>query len=146
MLGLVAGFGGMPTLSESPWHTHSSVSSVASPPFLTVVVAPYIHDSIPGCVAAGQKMQDIKRIDVLSSENGEMREKISDTEVTIKKLSEEIEERDAVISSNYHTIQLLRRRLQDLEKHKFVLAYKVRKLHWLAAVAVVACSKAIATL
>jgi hypothetical protein len=38
-----------------------------------------------------------------------------------------MEERDAVMSENYATIQHLRNMIQDLEKHKYVLGYKVRE-------------------
>lgn len=45
--------------------------------------------------------------------------------MTIAKLTREVTEREAVNTDNYHTIQALRRRVQDLDKHKFVLGYKV---------------------
>lgn len=48
-----------------------------------------------------------------------------DLKMTIAKLTREVAEREAVNTDNYHTIQALRRRVQDLEKHKFVLGYKV---------------------
>jgi len=34
-----------------------------------------------------------------------------------------------VIAQNYTTIQLLRRRLADMEKHKFVLGYRTQVCH-----------------
>jgi hypothetical protein len=46
-------------------------------------------------------------------------------QVTIAKLRQELDERDTVMADNYSTIQMLRRQLQDLEKHKFVLSYRV---------------------
>lgn len=41
------------------------------------------------------------------------------------KLRRELAERDGVIAENYQTLQGLRRRVQELETHKFVLTYKV---------------------
>ena len=46
-------------------------------------------------------------------------------QTTIEKLKKELQERDAVMADNYDNIQALRRKVQDLEKHKFVLGYKV---------------------
>lgn len=43
-------------------------------------------------------------------------------------LREEVAKREGVISQNYETIQLLRRRATDLEKHKFVLSYRTQEL------------------
>lgn len=39
-------------------------------------------------------------------------------------MNEEVKERDAVMADNFSTIQVLRRRVQDLEQYKFVLGYK----------------------
>jgi hypothetical protein len=50
---------------------------------------------------------------------------VAELERACGKLRSEVAERDVVIGDNYGTIQGLRRRLQDLEKHKFVLGYKV---------------------
>ncbi len=52
--------------------------------------------------------------------------KCKDFQVNISALREEISERDTVIAQNYTTIQLLRRRLADMEKHKFVLGYRTQ--------------------
>lgn len=52
--------------------------------------------------------------------------KCKDFQVNILALREEISERDTVIAQNYTTIQLLRRRLADMEKHKFVLGYRTQ--------------------
>lgn len=52
--------------------------------------------------------------------------KCQDFQVNIAALSEEISERESVIAQNYTTIQLLRRRLADMEKHKFVLGYRTQ--------------------
>jgi hypothetical protein len=50
---------------------------------------------------------------------------VAELERSCAKLRVEVAERDGVIGDNYGTIQGLRRRLADLEKHKFVLGYKV---------------------
>lgn len=55
--------------------------------------------------------------------------KCKDFQVNISALREEISERDTVIAQNYTTIQLLRRRLADMEKHKFVLGYRTQVSH-----------------
>lgn len=52
--------------------------------------------------------------------------KCKDFQVNISALREEISERETVIAQNYTTIQLLRRRLADMEKHKFVLGYRTQ--------------------
>ena len=52
--------------------------------------------------------------------------KCKDFQVNIAALREEILERESVIAQNYSTIQLLRRRLADMEKHKFVLGYRTQ--------------------
>ena len=52
--------------------------------------------------------------------------KCADLQVNITALREEISERESVIAQNYTTIQLLRRRLADMEKHKFVLGYRTQ--------------------
>lgn len=55
--------------------------------------------------------------------------KCQDFQVNITALREEISERESVIAQNYTTIQLLRRRLADMEKHKFVLGYRTQVCH-----------------
>ena len=52
--------------------------------------------------------------------------KCADLEINMTALREEISERESVIAQNYTTIQLLRRRLADMEKHKFVLGYRTQ--------------------
>lgn len=54
--------------------------------------------------------------------------KISEAAVGADKLRRELAERDGVIAENYRTLQGLRRRVQELETHKFVLSYKVRRV------------------
>ena len=41
-------------------------------------------------------------------------------------MKDEISERENVIAQNYTTIQLLRKRLADLEKHKYVLGFQTQ--------------------
>ena len=69
--------------------------------------------------------------------------KCKDFQVNIAALREEISERESVIAQNYTTIQLLRRRLADMEKHKFVLGYRTQvgpcKLHNQGQDAITAC-------
>lgn len=55
---------------------------------------------------------------------GKMEKRIEDLEKLVTKLKVEVAERDTVISSNYDGIQNLRRKIQELEKHKFVLGYR----------------------
>jgi hypothetical protein len=50
---------------------------------------------------------------------------VAELERGCAKLRGEVAARDGVISDNYGTIQGLRRSMADLEKHKFVLGYKV---------------------
>lgn len=55
----------------------------------------------------GDKAQDTRAIRKMIKEGTEMKETVDDQNITIRKLKEEIKERDDVISSNYHTIQVL---------------------------------------
>ncbi|KXZ44685.1 hypothetical protein GPECTOR_63g14 [Gonium pectorale] len=70
------------------------------------------------------KTLDLKRMDKLTADNAALREQSEELRLTISKLTRELEERDKVNADNYGTIQQLRRKVQDLEKHKFVLSYK----------------------
>ncbi|EFJ40424.1 hypothetical protein VOLCADRAFT_99792 [Volvox carteri f. nagariensis] len=70
------------------------------------------------------KTIDMKRMDKLTADNAALREQTEDLKLTIAKLKKELDERDAVNADNYVTIQQLRRKLQELEKHKYVLSYK----------------------
>lgn len=56
--------------------------------------------------------------------------KLAEAAASADKLRRELAERDGVIAENYQTLQGLRRRVQELETHKFVLTYKVS---WLTA-------------
>ena len=57
---------------------------------------------------------------------------MKDYEVNMAAMKDEISERENVIAQNYTTIQLLRKRLADLEKHKYVLGFRtqVTRLFW----------------
>lgn len=55
----------------------------------------------------GEKAQDNRLIRTIMKESNEMKETVEDQIITIRKLKEEIKERDEVISSNYHTIQVV---------------------------------------
>ncbi|MEW5309047.1 MAG: hypothetical protein WDW38_000959 [Sanguina aurantia] len=72
-----------------------------------------------------EKAADQKKVDSMASEVSAVRATCELLEAVQAKLSGELVERDAVINDNWHTIQDLRRRGQDLEKHKFVLGSKV---------------------
>eukprot|EP00803_Ostreobium_quekettii_P003392 evm.model.scf_890.5 EVM.evm.TU.scf_890.5 scf_890:16944-24893(-) len=71
-----------------------------------------------------EKVRDARELKALNKQVKRMQETIDDQNITIKKLTDEIKERDEVISSNYQTIQVLRRRVQELEKHRFVFEHK----------------------
>ena len=51
---------------------------------------------------------------------------MKDYEVNMAAMKDEISERENVIAQNYTTIQLLRKRLADLEKHKYVLGFRTQ--------------------
>ena len=59
-----------------------------------------------------------KKMERLVRDNTTLREGMMDQQETIRKLRQELEERDAVMSENYNTIQHLRGKIQDLEKYK----------------------------
>ncbi|DBB08551.1 TPA: WD repeat-containing protein 49 [Trebouxia sp. C0006] len=71
---------------------------------------------------------DHKKVEQLQEQLLSLESKCKDFQVNILALREEISERDTVIAQNYTTIQLLRRRLADMEKHKFVLGYRTQEL------------------
>ncbi|DBA85209.1 TPA: WD repeat-containing protein 49 [Trebouxia sp. C0005] len=71
---------------------------------------------------------DHKKVEQLQEQLLSLESKCKDFQVNISALREEISERDTVIAQNYTTIQLLRRRLADMEKHKFVLGYRTQEL------------------
>ncbi len=74
-----------------------------------------------------EKADDAARVAALTAEARSLKDQVSDEQLTVVKLKREVEERDALIADNYNTLQGLRRRCQELEKHKFVLSYKVRE-------------------
>ena len=57
---------------------------------------------------------------------GKLEAKVRDYEINMAAMKDEIAERENVIGQNYDTIQQLRRRLADLEKHKFVLGFRAQ--------------------
>jgi hypothetical protein len=63
-------------------------------------------------------------MDKLTADNASLKEASEELRLTIAKLAKELEERDAVLAENYATIQQLRRRIQDAEKHRFVYQHK----------------------
>lgn len=72
-----------------------------------------------------EKATDTARVSALQQEARALREQLTDAGAVADKLRAELGERDGVISDNYATMQGLRRRVQELETHKFVLTYKV---------------------
>lgn len=65
------------------------------------------------------------KVDGLTKEVAALKQQLLDAAAVADKLRGELAERDGVIGDNYATLQGLRRRVQELETHKFVLGYKV---------------------
>lgn len=72
-----------------------------------------------------EKAADAARMAALQQEAATLRQQLAGAGAVADKLRAEIGERDGVISNNYATMQGLRRRVQELETHRFVLTYKV---------------------
>lgn len=72
-----------------------------------------------------EKAADAARMAALQQEAKALQQQLADAGAVADKLRAEIAERDGVISDNYTTMQGLRRRVQELETHRFVLTYKV---------------------
>lgn len=72
-----------------------------------------------------EKTADAARMAALQQEVKALQQQLADAGAVADKLRAEIGERDGVIGDNYGTMQGLRRRVQELETHKFVLTYKV---------------------
>eukprot|EP00798_Chlamydomonas_sp_ICE-L_P028758 gene28758-31940_t len=72
----------------------------------------------------GDKAIELKKMDKMMRENALLREALDDRETSIEKLRNELKERDAVMREGYQDMQIMRRKVQDLEKHKFVLSHK----------------------
>jgi chromosome segregation ATPase len=72
-----------------------------------------------------EKTADAARLAALQQEIKALQQQLADAGAVADKLRAEIGERDGVIGDNYGTMQGLRRRVQELETHKFVLTYKV---------------------
>lgn len=72
-----------------------------------------------------EKAADAARVAALQQELSGLQQQLAAAGSVADKLRAELAERDGVISDNYVTMQGLRRRVQELETHKFVLTYKV---------------------
>jgi hypothetical protein len=72
-----------------------------------------------------EKAADAARVAALQQELSGLQQQLTGAGSVADKLRAELMERDGVISDNYVTMQGLRRRVQELETHKFVLTYKV---------------------
>jgi chromosome segregation ATPase len=75
-----------------------------------------------------EKAADAARVAALQKELAGMQQQLAAAGSVADKLRTELAERDGVISDNYVTMQGLRRRVQELETHRFVLTYKVSTL------------------
>lgn len=73
-----------------------------------------------------EKATDAARVAALQQELKALQQQLVDAGTAAGKLRSELGERDGVIGDNYVTMQGLRRRVQELETHKFVLTYKVQ--------------------
>eukprot|EP00775_Hariotina_reticulata_P011301 gene11301-11451_t len=71
-----------------------------------------------------EKAADTQRMNELGRSAAGLQQQLMDAAAVADKLRAELAERDGVITDNYSTIQGLRRRVQELETHKFVLTYK----------------------
>lgn len=71
-----------------------------------------------------EKAADAARVAALQQELSGLQQQLTSAGSVADKLRAELAERDGVISDNYVTMQGLRRRVQELETHKFVLTYK----------------------
>jgi hypothetical protein len=71
------------------------------------------------------KAADAAQIEALSSQLSGLKQQLVEAAAVADKLRGELAERDGVIGDNYASLQGLRRRVQELETHKFVLGYKV---------------------
>lgn len=85
----------------------------------------------------GEKAADAARITALQQQHAGLQQQLADAGAVADKLRAELRERDGVITDNYATMQGLRRRVQELETHKFVLTHKVWRMRgrcdcWLA--------------
>ncbi|KAK9816472.1 hypothetical protein WJX72_000711 [[Myrmecia] bisecta] len=75
-----------------------------------------------------EKKADIKALTELQEKCAALETRVQDYELTVTAMRADIAEREDVIGQNYQTIQQLRRRVGDLEKHKFVLGYRSQEL------------------
>jgi chromosome segregation ATPase len=72
----------------------------------------------------GEKALDAKRLDKLLRDNEKLAAELDESHTTCAKLRRELEEREKILADNFSVIQDLRHRVQELEKHKYVLGYK----------------------
>uniref|UniRef100_A0A383W626 Uncharacterized protein n=1 Tax=Tetradesmus obliquus TaxID=3088 RepID=A0A383W626_TETOB len=70
------------------------------------------------------KAADAAQIDALASQLSGLKQQLAEAAAVADKLRGELAERDGVIGDNYASLQGLRRRVQELETHKFVLGCK----------------------
>eukprot|EP00884_Botryococcus_braunii_P019952 jgi/Botrbrau1/6640/Bobra.104_2s0027.1 len=75
-----------------------------------------------------KEADDERRISLLEATKVDFESKVKESHAQVDHMREQIRERENVISQNYESIQLLRRRVADLEKHKFVLTYRTQEL------------------
>lgn len=71
------------------------------------------------------KAADTAHMEALASQLSGLRQQLGEAAAVADKLRGELTERDGVIGDNSASLQGLRRRVQELETHKFVLGYKV---------------------
>jgi chromosome segregation ATPase len=71
------------------------------------------------------KAADAAQVEALASQLSGLKQQLAEAAAVADKLRGELAERDGVIGDNYASLQGLRRRVQELETHKFVLGYKV---------------------
>ncbi|KAF6260716.1 hypothetical protein COO60DRAFT_1637364 [Scenedesmus sp. NREL 46B-D3] len=70
------------------------------------------------------KAADTAHMEALASQLSGLRQQLGEAAAVADKLRGELTERDGVIGDNSASLQGLRRRVQELETHKFVLGYK----------------------
>ncbi|KAJ9504837.1 hypothetical protein QJQ45_030517, partial [Haematococcus lacustris] len=76
----------------------------------------------------GEKAMDTKKADRLIKDNTTLKDQVADLQLTIEKLHNEVKERALVMAESHALLATLRRKVADLEKHKFVLEHKTEAL------------------
>lgn len=69
------------------------------------------------------------KLELLLGEQQKFQTQIQSLEKDIADLKTEIVDRDAALKDKDERTYLLKKRIQELEKHKFVLDYKIKELH-----------------